>query len=88
MQREGHAGADVKRIEPEDICEPEWAEWYRLTPAVRWAESARMWATYTTLGGTLDPDADSQSPFDDPEARRSVAADGGTGVHLLRRSGV
>jgi hypothetical protein len=26
-------------IRAEDICEAEWAEWYRLTPAERWAES-------------------------------------------------
>jgi hypothetical protein len=29
---ENHAS----RLEPEDLCEPEWAEWYRLTPAARW----------------------------------------------------
>jgi hypothetical protein len=26
----------------EDICEPEWAEWYRMTPRERWEESARL----------------------------------------------
>ncbi|MEO7685206.1 MAG: hypothetical protein ABIU86_14850 [Gemmatimonadaceae bacterium] len=78
----------MRRIEPDDICEPEWADWYRLTPAERWEQSAQLWATFVTLGGTLDPDPDTQSPFSDPEARSEVAADGGSGVHLLRRSGV
>ena len=27
----------------EDLCEPEWAAWYRMTPYERWEESARLW---------------------------------------------
>lgn len=41
--------------EPEDICELEWAEWYRLTPQERWAESQKLWSTYFALGGSLTP---------------------------------
>ena len=29
-------------IDAEDLVGPEWAEWYRLTPAQRWAESERL----------------------------------------------
>jgi len=37
-------------IEPEDICEPEWAEWYLMRPAQRWAESEKLWAIYLAMG--------------------------------------
>jgi hypothetical protein len=55
-------------IQPEDVTEPEWAEWYRLTPAERWSESEKLWQIYLELGGSLDPEPDTQSPFFDPNA--------------------
>jgi hypothetical protein len=79
---------ELKHLEPEDICEPEWAAWYRLTPAERWLESGRLWATYLSLGGSLDPEPDTQSPFYDANAPGSLPAHGGAGVHRLRRRGV
>ena len=66
----------------------EWADWYGLTPAERLEESAKLWQTYLELGGSLDPEPDPQSPFYDPEEWRSIAADGRTGVRVVRRSGV
>ena len=68
--------------------EPEWREWYGLTPIERWAESEKLWAHYLAVGGSLDPEPDTQSPFFDPEARGSMPADGRTGVRFLRRGGV
>lgn len=41
----------------------EWWEWYRLTPAERWRASGQLWEAYLALGGRLDPEPDSQSPF-------------------------
>jgi hypothetical protein len=35
------------------ICEPEWLDWYRLTPEERWRESMKLWDTYLMLGGSL-----------------------------------
>ena len=35
----------------EDICEPEWADWYRMTPRERREESARLWHHYVAMGG-------------------------------------
>ena len=32
-----------------DICDPEWAEWYRMTPQQRWRESEKLWVTYLAL---------------------------------------
>lgn len=61
-------------IQPEDLVGDEWAEWYRLTPVQRWQESEKLWQTYLALGGSLDPEPDTQSPFfDSKEARRTSA---------------
>jgi hypothetical protein len=70
------------------LPEPDWVEWYALTPAERWAATDRLWAQYLVMGGSLDPEPDTQSPFFDPEAPGAVSPDGRTGVHLLRRGGV
>lgn len=75
-------------IDPEELVGLEWAEWYRLTPAERWAESEKLWAAYLMLGGSLDPEPDTESPFFDPEAPSPVPFDGRPGVRVLRRGGV
>ncbi len=72
----------------EEIAGEEWAEWYRLTPQERFRESMKLWETYLALGGSLDPEPDTQSPFFDEEEWRENLADGGTGVRVLRRGGV
>jgi hypothetical protein len=51
--------------------------WWALTPAQRFAEAQKLWQTYLRLGGSLDPEPDSQSPFYDPETGRTCPADGG-----------
>jgi len=66
----------------------EWAEWYALSPVERLEESSKLWKTYLELGGSLDPEPDSQSPFYDPEEWRALAADGRAGVRLVRRGGI
>ena len=75
-------------IQPEELVGEEWAEWYRLTPVQRWLESEKLWQTYLALGGSLDPEPDSQSPFDFPELRGPRPVDGRPGVRVLRRGGV
>ncbi|HTD67396.1 MAG TPA: hypothetical protein VK846_12785 [Candidatus Limnocylindria bacterium] len=55
-------------IQPEELVGGEWAEWYRLTPVQRWLESEKLWQTYLALGGSLDPEPDTQSPFFDARA--------------------
>ena len=59
-------------IQPEQLVESEWAEWYRLSPVQRWLESEKLWQTYLALGGSLDPEPDTQSPFFDARAPRPV----------------
>ena len=58
-------------IQPEDLVEGEWADWYRLTPLERWHESQRLWEIYLGMGGSLDPEPDTQSPFFDARAARA-----------------
>jgi hypothetical protein len=66
----------------------EWAEWYLLTPLERWRESAKLWQDYLALGGSLDPEPDTQSPFFDAEAPGARPADGRPGVRIVRRGGI
>jgi hypothetical protein len=72
-------------IQPEDLVGEEWAEWYRLTPVQRWLESEKLWQTYLALGGSLDPEPDSQSPFFDEREARARLAHGRPGLRVLRR---
>lgn len=74
--------------ELEELLGAEWAEWYRMTPQERFAAQDQMWVNYLMLGGSLDPEPDSQSPFFDAEEWRANLADGRPGVHILWRGGV
>ena len=75
-------------VEPEDLVGPEWADWYFLTPEQRWRESRKLWAMFLMLGGSLDRQPGTQSPFFDARAPGPVPADGRTGLRVVRRSGV
>ena len=82
------SGYDVPVIDANNLVGDEWAEWYRLTPAQRWRESERLWHIYRMLGGSLDPEPDTHSPFFDARASRPGSAHGRTGVRILRRGRV
>ena len=43
-------------VSAEQLVGEEWAEWYRLTPAERWAESEKLWAGCLMLAGSLGPE--------------------------------
>ncbi|HBC89456.1 MAG TPA: hypothetical protein DCZ94_21165 [Lentisphaeria bacterium] len=43
--------------------EEELLNWYSLTPGERWNESRKLWDFYISMGGSLDPEPDTQSPF-------------------------
>ena len=68
---------------PEELVGEEWAAWYRLSPIERWRESGILWQTYLTLGGSLDPEPDTQSPFFDGGAQGPLPADGRSGLRIL-----
>jgi hypothetical protein len=78
----------MAEIRAEDLVGEEWAEWYRLSPVERFLESTKLWDTYLALGGSLDPEPDTQSPFFDADEWRESVAHGRPGVHLLRRGGI
>ena len=50
-------------LQPEELVGEEWAAWYRLSPAERWTESEQLWQIYFHLGGSLEIEPDTQSPF-------------------------
>ena len=75
-------------IEPEDLVSSEQAAWYRLTPLERLRETEKLWAHYLSIGGSLDPEPDPQSPFFNEEEWRANLADGRPGVRVVRRGGI
>ena len=75
-------------LEAEDIVEGEWAEWYRMTPLERWHASGELWEHYLSIGGSLDPEPDTESPFYDGSPPRTCPVDGRAGLRVLRRSRV
>ena len=72
----------------DECLDPEWQDWYLLTPMERWRETSKLWAFYLSVGGSLDPEPDSESPFDALYTPGAIPADGRAGLRVLRRSGV
>ncbi len=66
----------------------EWQEWLDLTPLERFRRSEVIFAQYLAMGGSLDPDPDPTSPFDDPQASGAGIAYGRPGLRVLRRGTV
>jgi hypothetical protein len=81
LWREGYGCGMVM---PEDITEGEWADWYRLTPLERWRESQMLWEYYLAIGGSLDPEPDTESPFYDGSPPSPRPVDGRPGWHIVR----
>ncbi|MDX2150672.1 MAG: hypothetical protein SFV54_08050 [Bryobacteraceae bacterium] len=77
-----------RREQAERLVGAEWAEWYFLTPEERWRESSRLWEMYLAMGGTLEPEPDTQSPFFNADEWRALSADGRASVRVVRRCGV
>ena len=46
-----------------DSVGEEWMEWYRMTPEERWQATGQLWEVFAAMGGNLDPEPDTQSPF-------------------------
>lgn len=67
------------------LQDDEWRDWYTLSPAERWRVTQKLWAFYLSIGGSLDPEPDSQSPFDSFYTQRACPPHGGPGVRVLRR---
>ena len=41
----------------------EETEWLNLSPQERFSETTKLWELYISLGGSLDPEPDPDSPF-------------------------
>jgi len=46
-----------------DIINEEVFDWYTMSPIERFIESQKLWDNFILLGGSFDPEPDSQSPF-------------------------
>src|ERR1700756_5703833 len=64
--------------------DPEVLEWWSLTPAQRFVESQKLWATFLAMGGSLDPEPDWQSPFYFAETSHPRPAHWRSSVHSVR----
>ena len=64
--------------------ESEVQEWYALSPAERFVESQKLWDVFLRLGGSLEPEPDTQSPFHSLQIQDQSATHGRTGLHPLR----
>jgi hypothetical protein len=47
-----------------NLDDDEWQSWYCLSMEERWREIEKLWQFYLSVGGSLDLEPDSQSPFD------------------------
>jgi hypothetical protein len=50
-------------LSPDAPVDLQWLEWHLLDPQQRWRESEKLWRFYLEVGGSLDPEPDTQSPF-------------------------
>lgn len=56
-------GGIVMEFEFFENLDDEVIDWYKLSPAERFEESQKLWEIFILMGGDLDPEFDSQSPF-------------------------
>jgi hypothetical protein len=78
-----HQESNMQHIDDDEA--DTWREWYRLSPLERWRESMKLWEFYLAVGGSLDPEPDSQSPFDAFMPRGLAPAYGGSHLRVIRR---
>ena len=62
----------------------EQLEWYCLTPEERWQETQKLWQFYLSTGGSLDPEPDSQSPFNPFYTQSVSTSNGRASMHTIR----
>jgi hypothetical protein len=43
--------------------EAEVQDWYEMSEVERFVQSQKLWEIFVLLGGTYDPEPDTQSPF-------------------------
>ncbi len=70
-----------------DGISDEWMEWYFMTPEQRFLESEVLWDRFIEIGGSLEPEPDTQSPFFNLEEWRENFAHGRPSVRVVRGVG-
>ena len=78
----------IRRLAEAELDSDSWQEWYALTPLQRMEESMKLWQFYLAAGGSLDPEPDSQSPFNDVMPHGTAPAYRRSGLRVVRRGGV
>jgi hypothetical protein len=80
---------EIKNLrELNNLSEEEWQAWYRLTPQERWRHSMKIWEWYVSVGGSLEPEPDPQSPFYYEELESAAQDDVQPDVTFVLRSGL
>jgi len=51
----------------EESANEEMLDWFRLSPGERFIESMKLWEVFILLGGSYEPEPDTQSPFHIPK---------------------
>ena len=66
------------------VNENEIRDWYTLSPAQRFSESQKLWEVFLLFGGSVEPEPDSQSPFNSLYIEDAGPSDGRSGLHPPR----
>jgi hypothetical protein len=70
------------------MYEDERVRWQQLSMQERWRESMNLWQVYLTMGGSLDPEPDSHSPFYFDDEPTPETADGLPDLPVMRHGPV
>jgi len=54
---------DTPYYKENSTADAEVLDWYGMSPAERFVESQKLWGLFVSLGGSCDPEPDTQSPF-------------------------
>ena len=54
---------DTSFYKENSTTDAEVLDWYGMSPAERFLESHKLWELFISLGGSYDPEPDTQSPF-------------------------
>ncbi len=78
----------IKRPTTTGIVDEECAELYQMTPLQHSKETEKLWSFHLGVGGSLDPEPDTQSPFYVAFEQGPLPVDRRADLRILRRSRV
>ena len=71
-----------------ELYSEEELEWMLMTASQRLKESQKLWSIYLSLGGSLAPQPDLQSPFYSKKTQGKSSSHRGSSNHNVRSSRV